>query len=448
MKTPDTERFAIVSLKNQDLKHLAPSLASNKNDVHRINADATKFPNSRTRRISILVHEGAAVALCIARYQSRSADVDHMVALSHVRSIIPSIKTKALAASINPPLEPSISEHLRTGGHLTTIETIELAQILERDIVTMSILEELRTHLAELPQTESKLALRRAEQRDAMATALEVTGIDSRKALPPADRDEDDPRPFMAYVKSANFREASLIRHDARTLPDWLEDHRSSDGHLDCVVFADPSNERDRVTITYADKEKLEEVTGTDLIYFRTHQPGYILVQYKRMMKDASGQESYRPDGQLDAEIDRMRKLIPDREREWFNSPADYRLSSEPFFVKLVDSQLTRRDTHKLAEGMYYPLGLFERILESDSARGPRGGRLITGRSAPKHLSNDLFVQLLKGGWIGTIGTGTDDLSAVIGSLLSQKRGVVVAEDHRSPWDSWGPRSGTEWLEV
>ena len=49
------------------------------------------------------------------------------------------------------------------------------------------------------------------------------------------------------------------------------------------------------MSIFYADKEQLERQTGTDLIYYRHHRAGFILVQYKRCLlytSDAADERS------------------------------------------------------------------------------------------------------------------------------------------------------------
>lgn len=431
------EPFAVVFVKDQDWRLLESRLAENYELMTRINADADRFPNQRKRRIALLVREDDVVGLCLARYQSHSADVDHMIALDHLRRFDPPIRAQHFVLRLRNEFRKSVLDAVRRGGALTTPETADIVIALSSDALHLATLEELRDLLRELPRTESTVALRRAEQRDAVAVALEAVGLDSRQTLPSTERDEKDPRPFMHTLKQMRAREAALVRHDSQRIPGWLRDEAASE-RLDCAVFSDPSNRKDRITVTYADKEKLEEVTGTDLVYYRTHQPGYVLVQYKRMTPTTDGSdEYYRPNDDLNGEIARMRKIMP-RSPDWLHTPADYRLSPEPFYLKLVDSQVSRREAHKLAVGMYFPLALFEAMLKSEDYRGRRGRPVIRKRSAPKHLSNDLFVQLLKGGWIGTAGKSTEDMTSMIRYLLGQKRSVILAEDHRDPADGWG----------
>lgn len=446
MNEPQDEPFAVVFVKDQDWRLLEPRLAGNYELMTRINADADRFPNQRKRRVALLVREADVVGLCLARYQSHSADVDHMIALDHLRRFDPPIRAQHLVSRLQNEFRGPVADAVRRGGSLTKQETADMAVVLSSDALHLALLEELRDLLRELPTTESKAALRRAEQRDAVAVALEAVGLDSRQSLPASERDEADPLPFLHGLETMRAREASLIRHDFQRIPGWLHQEVPSE-RLDCAVFSDPSNGKERITVVYADKEKLEEVTGTDLIYYRTHQPGYVMVQYKRMTPISDGSEEYfyPSEGNLDEEIRRMRKIMP-RSPDWLHTPADYRLSPEPFYLKLVDSQVSRREAHKLASGMYFPLALFETMLESKDHRGLRGRQAISRRNAPKHLSNDLFVQLLKGGWIGTAGRDSDDMTGMIKHLLGQKRSVILAEDHRDPADGWGnTRRSRDW---
>ena len=99
------------------------------------------------------------------------------------------------------------------------------------------------------------------------------------------------------------------------------------------------------MSIFYADKEQLERQTGTDLIYYRHHRPGFILVQYKRMRTAAGSREAtYYPDDQLRRELARARALptaaTPRHPNEW-------RLTEDSFYVKLVADDLARPTANK-----------------------------------------------------------------------------------------------------
>lgn len=268
------------------------------------------------------------------------------------------------------------------------------------------------------------------EQRDALALGLEIAGFDSAvAAAPPISTDASATIPYLsAFANRIASSEATLIRHDQSHFDDW----QRIDGEIyDVLEFVDPDNSARRVTVLYADKEGLERVTGTDLIYYSAHSPGFVLVQYKRMENvaqddDEEGGWLYRPDGQLGREIERMKRL---KTASTHTSDLDWRLSSEPFYMKLVQSTLARPRGGKLARGMYFPLSLFELVLKSKSVQGPRGGVAIGWNNVQRYLTNTDFVRLVQGGWIGSQGQQTVDIADVINASIGIGRGVVAVRD-------------------
>ena len=84
--------------------------------------------------------------------------------------------------------------------------------------------------------------------------------------------------PFLSGLGRRRVSEAATIRHDATAFDEWLPEQAT---HFDMATFRDPEDPARKVTVFYADKEALERQTGTDLVYYRHHRPGFILVQYK-----------------------------------------------------------------------------------------------------------------------------------------------------------------------
>ncbi|MFI2363792.1 hypothetical protein [Promicromonospora sp. NPDC019610] len=428
--------FVVVIVKEQDWRLLEYRLSTNSDQTTRINIDRDRFPNKRRRRICILIHDGRLIGLCLAGYQSASGDADHMAGLAHLRRLDPPIPANRFLSRLREPFRADIAEALQRGRLLDRRETHEVKEELSRDALHLVLLEELHGLIEEIPRVESDATRSRAEQRDAIALALESVTLNSAKALPRTEHD-DGPNllPFINDMRTHPPDEAAIIRHDWSRMPDWVLRNHPKD-HMAWMTFADPESGKERVSIAYADKTKLENVTGTDLIYFRQHQPGFVLIQYKRMKSEPRG-DVYRPDAQLRKQIMRMRNIVP-TDPEWLHTVDDYRITPEPFFIKVVDPQVTRHENYRLADGMYFPLRLFESMLSSDEHLGPQDGTAIGRRNAPKHLSNDLFIQLLKNGWIGTAGNDTDAMTKLIGTLLGEQHGLVIAYDLRDPKDRRG----------
>ena len=78
---------------------------------------------------------------------------------------------------------------------------------------------------------------------------------------------------------------------------------------------------------------------------------------------------------------------------------------------------------------MYFPLPLFELILESPEARGPLGGTALGWHNAQRYLTNTDFVRLVQGGWIGSQGAQTAEITQAINASIGIGRGVVAVRD-------------------
>ena len=426
----ERQQLVVMVLGADDWEHVKPLLAKDSDAEIKVNVGRQRFPNVRTRRLCILVRDAKIVGLCLARYLSKSGDVDFMAGIEYLRKMQPAVSVDSFCREVRHDLRDLVAMNIGEGAALSQAESVEVEAVLRNDLVRASVVDFLLARLDEVPDMSTHAARVRAEQRDAVALALEVAGFASRHVLSPADlalTADVETEPYLAGLPDERSGERAIIRHDWHSLDGWL----LQAAHKDRVTFADPSTGSAKITVTYADGADLELITGTDLIYRRTSEPGYVLVQYKQMRHEGSG-NVYRPDDQLRKEIERMRQYSSDGQT-WLGSLHDYRLSAEPFYMKIVDPTVHRAENRKLADGMYFPLSLFEMMLADDSFRGPKDGWRITERNAPKHLRNDLFIQMLQGGWIGTVGRTTEDMTRMIQQRLAEKRGVVLAEHHAEP---------------
>lgn len=190
--------------------------------------------------------------------------------------------------------------------------------------------------------------------------------------------------------------------------------------------YTDPTDSARKVTILYADKEALERLTGTDLIYYREDNPCFVLVQYKRMKRESSN-DVYRPDAQLTEEISRMKAL--GLEQGEFTTLDEWRISTEPFYIKLVDPDVSRPEGNRLSRGIYFPVSMFELLTSDDRSKGPGGAVAIGRHNAARYFSNGEFLTMMKQAWIGTSGNATSQLSSLIQGALDNGKGVVIVVD-------------------
>ncbi len=163
---------------------------------------------------------------------------------------------------------------------------------------------------------------------------------------------------------------------------------------------------------------------GVDVVYFNQTFRSFVLVQYKRMVRDGrregGGALWYRPDKNLASEMERMRRV----DELFGGSAGDYRLSSQACWVKLCDSWGRLEEPKELVKGMYLAREYFAELLRT--CKGPNGGTRLGYDNVPRHINNTMFAALVKDGWIGTRGTGTAELEEVARGVLANRRALVL----------------------
>lgn len=148
-----------------------------------------------------------------------------------------------------------------------------------------------------------------ALQKETLATALAITGLDSEGVLSwnPASSPESE-RSFLDGLPQAYIREDAAIISDFSDIPGFAA-IRSSD--FASRVFTNESNPSIRLTVVMANRLPLEQQTGADLIYFNETYRSFVMVQYKSMERANDGYEFRWQEGdQLSDEINRMDNLM------------------------------------------------------------------------------------------------------------------------------------------
>ncbi len=300
---------------------------------------------------------------------------------------------------------------------------------------TVDVLRELLPHHGPLitrlntPYRRSRPTGRRdlplEEQRDGTGLVLEFSGV-GRSAVRDWRADPQAPS-FLAGVQEQRFvSEETLIDHDVARFPGLVE---RLNAHVDWRVFR---NRNSSVFVLNANQEPLEQVTGTDLIYWHEEHQSFVLVQYKRMKREApdGGASSlgYRPDAQMNDEIARMREIDLS-----FGSSADgsFRLYDRPCWIKLCDPTAAFENPRALIKGMYFTREHFEELLTT-VPRGPKGGVRIGYATAARHINNTMFADLVRDAWVGTRGTGTTELGQLISQTLADRRALVFGAGLRA----------------
>lgn len=257
-----------------------------------------------------------------------------------------------------------------------------------------------------------------AQEADAVRLAIDIAGI-PRTSL--HDVRPDGEVPFLERLEGVRASEDPTVAYDSMRFLDFDRlDHPSG-----AVRFM-KGNER--LTVINVNRQPLERTTGADLIYINETRASFVLVQYKSFRNekpDGTSRLVYRPDAQLAAELERMRKIKPGKRDGTLGT---YRLHRGCCYLKIC-KPVVRVDhpVDELVTGMYLPLDYYDELVASDDVKGPRDGVALSYGTVERYLNNDLFVQLVRGAWIGSRGATTKRLTDIALAGLSGDRSVTIA---------------------
>lgn len=272
-----------------------------------------------------------------------------------------------------------------------------------------------------------------AEQKEAVATAMSIAGIE-RGELLGWDVDENQaPTSFLDGLEQVRLREDPMVINDLITLPGY---QILKSTPFSSVLF---ENDKSKLTVILANRLPLEKQLGVDLIYYNETFSCFLMIQYKAMEKE-DGDAVYRfPNAQLSEEINRMNLVLAELKKTPINTDADgFRLNENPFFLKVCPRIVFNPDNIGLIKGMYLPLEYWELLSSHPTMKGPRGGSRLSFKNVRRYFDNTEFVTMASGGWVGTNIKQSELLGTVIRSTLESGRSVVFAvnkekdQHHRS----------------
>ncbi len=268
----------------------------------------------------------------------------------------------------------------------------------------------------------SKLAKRTlAEQKEAVLTAMNIAGI-NKEELQGWDFIENETSSFLDGIKDPRIREDSMIINDLTNLPGF-ELMKSS--KFSSSIF---ENDRTRLTVLLANRLPLEELLGTDLIYYNEDFKCFVMVQYKVMEKEKEKFVFRLPNEQFTEELDRMDSIMEIlKTKLGTGNIQDYRINNIPFYIKICPRIEFHPDNVGLSSGMYLPIDYLKLLQTDDSILGSRGGRVITFENVGRYMDNTAFKTIIEGGWIGTNHNQSQVLEQIIREILENGRTAVFA---------------------
>ncbi|MFJ4774140.1 hypothetical protein ACIP88_34385 [Streptomyces uncialis] len=267
------------------------------------------------------------------------------------------------------------------------------------------------------------------EQRDATGNLLRIAEFPLSALAawrrPPA-RDE----PYTAGLIPQPV-EHSLIDYAVRVAGDafgmFSEWQQGSSFRCDINVLRDASGRQ--LEVVNVNATPVESRLGTDMLYYHEPTKSFVFVQYKRLPPDT---RSIYVDERLKSQLDRLEataKLSIPAAR-----PSEWRLGGDPCFLKLAywPRNTEKLPAHGLAHGMYLPTSYVRLLLEDESTRGRQSGskaRILGYDQVERHLTGTQFIDLVKHGLVGTVGTTREQLYALVKRRVKTGHSVVLATE-------------------
>lgn len=264
------------------------------------------------------------------------------------------------------------------------------------------------------------------EQQDALRNLVRIAEFPP-SALAAWRRPADPNDPYLAGLIPQPV-EHSLIDHDIRIagqpfemFAEWQGSDRT---RCDIHVLQDAQGRR--LEIANVNATPVEGRLGTDMIYYHEPTHSFVLVQYKRLNPKT---RTLRVTSQLEKQLDKLEQVANLSRPP--TSPSDWRMGGDACFLKLANWPVdTTRPIDGLAPGLYLPLSYVRLLLADDCTRGVREGynaRYLGYQQVERHLVGDQFVELVKHGLAGTVGTSVEQLRALVEERLETGHGVMVA---------------------
>lgn len=267
------------------------------------------------------------------------------------------------------------------------------------------------------------------EQRDATGSLLRIADF-PLSALAAWQRPPSEDAPYTAGLIPQPV-EHSLIDYDVRVAGEafgmFSEWQQGNTVRCDIHVLQDASGRR--LEVVNVNATPVESRLGTDMLYYHEPTKSFVFVQYKRIDPDT---RSIYVDARLRSQLDRLEETAKLSSPP--AQPSEWRLGNDPCFVKLAywPQSADRRPTQGLAPGMYLPVSYIRLLLDDDCTRGKRAGstaRMLGYDQVERHLTGTQFIDLVKHGLTGTVGTTREQLHALVKQRVNAGHSVVLATE-------------------
>jgi len=356
--------------------------------------------------------DGSQVYFGLASSRSAVTTLESRVKVKRAQPIEPSSKEALTNLLTERPHARNLRNRLASFESVIALSPKLSVHLVEKLVEIDSNRGAMRAAVASLAAPKYYRGMN-AVQEDAVHTALRAFG------LSPADQavSVELAKGKDTALARVNIMEDSVVEHDARSFPQYELTGSDITGR---AVF---EKGRERLEVFTANRRPLEKVFGVDLIYFNATRQNIVMVQYKMLepheRKEGDTDWIYRPDANLDSEIERMNKFTEQHPP----GPYEYRLNQQVFYLKFV-----KRDGSLGNAGIVLPIDHFERVRADSSCKGPRGAIRVSFESlAGRYLRQAPFLDLIRAGYIGATAETSAYLKELVEAVINGDRAVVGA---------------------
>lgn len=400
-------------------------------EVHAFAEPVADFQHSRTAPlVCFVVNAGKLTHIGLGRRGVRAGTGLSRLNIDKVEELAEPLSVRKLLNRLPKRNAASVRKRFQSGGLLTdkgftaVVETIR--QIAPQASTLLDRFSQARTERIRRLSERARDNL--AQQKEALLTALSIAGL-SRDPVQEWAPSDETPVSFLDGLPSVRLREDPMVVNDLQNLPGFEVVRTYPYG---AVVF-ESEGTSERLTVILANRLPLEEQTGTDLIYFNETYQSFVMVQYKAMEREdrrvGPAEAVYRlPNAQLKEEIDRMDTVLSALKACAPNTGiGGFRLTENPFFLKLCSRLVFNPDDVGLVPGMYLPLDYWKLLERDPGIQGPKGGLRITYDNAQRHFDNTAFTTVVSKAWVGTTPSQSRVLQDVIRATLATGKAVAIA---------------------
>ena len=370
--------------------------------------DTREYGASRDAHLGLLKSRAS-----ITTIQSR-------LAITSAQSIKPSRETALVSLIENTHLKAIFRSYLESESSVVRLSSALSVCLIKSLAQQQSNRQAMRAVAAAL-SAPSTYSTNKGVQKDAISLAMKAFGL---SPTAPAARVYLDDNQDTALGET-KIREDFVIEHHARSIPGFALSKSDLTGR---AIFR---KDREVLEVITANRSPLEEVLGVDLIYLNAIMQNIVMIQYKMLERESFSSGNnwiYRPDHQLEEQMNRMRRFSHSRAPQ----PSEYRINPQVYYLRFV-----KRHAILGKSTMTLPIDHFEKLRDDPKCRGSKGAFRISYESLKgRYLRQEGFLDLLRSGYIGAYAQTAADLTALIDAILSGDRALVGAIHSSVPLES------------